>query len=238
MNRSEIRYLLRSLIDQPEEAPKGSFLNAELNIYINIAQRQVLLDLAGRCPNRFNKWKKISTTAAKGEYSLETDFSLTDVLLIRDIIRNKSGERPIPLLYCLPEHQWTVVSVSDTGDPKVWGRGEEGSIFLRPIPAEAYADRYLMIYVEKIPDLNDDSTDDATHHATPHLDEIAHPLIAYKAAELCKLKDEEIGTDVETQYANLLALVAKQVGPAEGMPLLGITPSVSEILAALGEDWD
>lgn len=237
MNRGEIRYLLRSLIDQPNQAPVGSFLDEELNVYINFAQRDVLLDLAGRCLTRFNKWKKISITAGKGEYSLVTDFGVSDVLQIRDILRNKAGEKPIPLFYCPPEQQWIVSTVGETAaNPLIWGRGEEGSVFLRPIPTASYADRYLMIYIEEIPDLNDDTTDDATHHATPHLPTIAHPLIAYKAAELCKIKDEEIGTDVETQYTGLLARVVKQLGAVEGTPLMGQTPSVSELLGELQDE--
>ena len=235
MNRGEIRFLLRSLIDQPTEAPLGSFLNTELDIYINLGKVQVKLDLARLVPGRFKKWKKLSMTAAKGEYSLATDFTLTDVLIISNILRNKTGERPIPLFRITDDNKWLLTTVGETGDPIGWDRGEEGSILFRPIPNATYADRYLMVYIEDDPALNHDTSDTSPSIATPHLPTLTHPLIAYKAAEFCKIKDEELGQDIETKYTALLKGVADILSATEGVPLGGLTPSPAEILGVLQE---
>lgn len=215
MNRGTIRSQIRSLIDQPYEAPQGSFLNTELNDYINVAQVNVQTKLIQFIPWYFRKTKEFSTTANKGEYDISSDIGITDFLLFEEILWNKSGERPQPITGPIdPDQIYDYVKVGGIGEPKIWGYEERGKIFLKKIPDAVYP--YKAYYFEEIPDLNHDSSDTSPDVATPHLPKQAHPLISLEAILLCGIKDEEITTDVENKLARKYIEIAWQLSSPQG----------------------
>jgi len=216
------------LIDQPNEAPQGSFYDTELDDYINIAQVNVQTELLQYIPWYFRKTKTFQTTATKETYTIATDIGITDLLLFEEILWNKTGERPRPITGPIePDQIYEYVEVDETGEPKIWGFEDKDTIFIKKI-ADAVYD-LKAYYFKTIPDLNHDSSDTSPNVATPHLPKQAHPLIALEASLLCGIKDEQIMTDIETKKINMYREVAWALSTPQGTTR-GVRPHFREIV--------
>lgn len=208
MTRAEIRSLVRMLIDEPEPYPDGTFTEAQLDILINLAKDKVTLALASFLPWEFQATALVDVVATQGSYSVATDWSITDCLAVVTILRNKTTEDRLPLLYSPGSEDVSLMSNISNSDPALWGQERAGYIELSPPPKETASDRYKIIYIRKFPDLNHDTSDISPHVATPGFNSIAHPLIAYEAAILALIPNEKVTDDIEKRKQDLLFDIA------------------------------
>lgn len=225
MNRKEIRTLSRGLVDEYSEFPQGLIKDEDsdvitMNILINIAQLNVMMDLIPYIPRTFRSSFLISLVAAKDEYSIPTDLSVTDFVAMENIYHNESGELPQGLLYVEPDQVHQIdIDVGETGDPQCWFYGGKDIIVFRPKPASAIADRFKAYYFRKLIDLNQDETHDPANskYAISEIPDVAHPLIAFDAAMQYRLIEDKDVSKIEKVYNKTLLRAGK---------LLSIEPSL------------
>ncbi len=225
MTRLEIRTLLRTLIDEPDPYPDGTFTDAQLNTLINTSKDRVTLALSGLLPSKFRSYKLVPVTAGKSSYSIVTDFVITDCLAVADIIRYKATEDRLPLLYTPNSEDLALISNTSNLDSVFWGQEKEGYVELSPPPKETLADRYKVIYVIKFPDLNHDTSNDAPNVATPGFDSIAHSLIAYDAAEVCLAVNERSTSDLERRKQSIMFDIAWNLSGIPGAKMELLLPA-------------
>lgn len=197
MNRLEIRTLARTLIDEPDPAPDGSFEDAAIDIQINASKDRVAIALSSLLPTRFRSSALVNVTAGKSSYSIVTDFSIADCLLPVDFYRYKADERRLPLLYVPNSENLALVSNNGSLDSIFWGIEKPGYVEFSPPCKETVASRYKLIYVLKFPDLNHDTSDVAPNVATPGYDSVFHSLIAYDVAIALLPVNERSTADLE-----------------------------------------
>lgn len=230
MKRGEIKTHIRTLCDELTVAPEGMFTDEQLNTLVNIAQRNVEIDLIEYIPWYFRTSKKFSITADKREYDIVSDIGITDLLLFDTILHNKTGERPNPLLYCDPDELWQHVAVGDTGsDPEIWGYEDKDNIFIEPTPSGTEADRLKAVYFKKVPDLTHDTSDISPEVATPHLPESTHELIAIEVVKLWHIADEEEASDIEERYNRMLFTTTYRLSAPQGIRA-SLSPNIKEHL--------
>lgn len=215
--------MARSLIDEYSEEPEGLFKDddvdeIDLNEMINVAQEKVSLDLIPFFPWLFRGTFLISTTAGKRTYDIVSDLSVTDFLVMEDIYKNTSGQRPTPLHFVQQDQLWEFVNVGDTGTPKVWSWEERLTIALDPTPDTSESNLFKGFYFIKVPDLTDDATDDpaAGKYATPLLPSVSHVLIAIETAIQCHITGEEESTDLRNFYQSKLRGIIKILSSLPG----------------------
>lgn len=225
MNRLEIRTLLRTLIDEPDPYPDGTFTDDQLNTLINLSKDRITLALSGLLPGKFRSSKLVPATAGKASYSIIADWSITDALAIVDIIRYKATEDRLPLLHTPNAEDLALISNTANLDALMWGQEKEGYIELSPPSKETLSDRYKVIYVVKFLDLNHDTSDVAPNVATPGFDSIAHSLIAYDAAEAALAVNERVTTDIERRKQAIMFDIAWNLSGVQGARLDLLTPA-------------
>lgn len=204
MTRAEIRSLVRLLIDEPEAYPDGTFTDAQLDTLINTAKDKATLALASFLPWMFQGTALVDVTAGKGSYDIVTDWLITDCLAVVTIIRNKTTEGRLPVLFSPGSEDLVLMSNIPNTDPILWGQEKDGYVELSPPPKETATDRYKVVYVKKFPDLNHDTSDVSPNVATPGFRDIAHPLIAYETAIIALIPNERSTTDIEKRKQDLL----------------------------------
>jgi hypothetical protein len=226
MTRLEIRTLVRTLIDQPDEYPDGTFTNIQLNTLINLAKDKVVLALASFVPWKFNKSTTVDVTAGTASYTLTTDWSITDAVAVVDIIRNKTGEDRTPVLFAPNTEDLALFSNLSNMDSVLWGQVEDGKVEFSPPCLATVTDRYRVIYVKKVPDLNHDTLDTPSPNvATPDFDSQAHPLIAYYAAALAMIPDEKSSAEMMARYQELVYEIAWNLSSQPGARYNVLLPS-------------
>lgn len=208
MNRLEIRSLVRLLIDEPEAYPDGTFTEAQLDSLINTAKDKATLALASFLPWMFQGTALVDVTAGKSSYDIVTDWLITDCLAVVTIIRNKTTEGRLPVLFSPGSEDLALMSNIANTDPILWGQEKAGYVELSPPPKETATDRYKVIYVKKFPDLNHDTSDEDPDVATPGFNSIAHPLIAYEAALNAMIANERSPADIEKRKQDLIFDIA------------------------------
>ena len=212
MTRAEIRLYVRFLIDEYTEEPEGLFLDAAtateegINEIINISMHRVHLELIRFMPSYFRKKVLISVTANKREYSVLTDFALTDFMAMEDIFYNESGSKPTPLIHVdldqINDYQFTV---GQTGEPRIWTYESGDSIAFDPTPSATLANKFKGFYFWRIPDLTHDTSDVSPNIATPSLPKDAHTLIAFDVVQQLHIASEEESADIEALKQKTMA---------------------------------
>lgn len=218
MTRLEIRTLLRTLIDEPDPYPDGTFTDDQLNALINASKDRVTLALSSLLPGKFRSYKLVPVTAGKSSYSIVTDFTITDCLAVADIIRYKATEDRLPVLYTPNSEDLALISNTSNLDSIMWGQEKEGYVELSPPPKETLADRYKVIYVIKFPDL-------AADDVSPAFDSIAHSLIAYDAAEVGLAVNERSTADLERRKQAILFDIAWNLSGVPGAKMELLLPA-------------
>jgi hypothetical protein len=208
MNRLEIRTLARTLMDEPDAAPDGSFADADIDIQINASKDRVAIALSSLLPGKFRSYALVDVEAGKASYSIVTDFAVTDCLLPVDFYRYKADERRLPLLYTPNSENLALVSNKANLDSVLWGQEKDGYVEFSPPAKETVASRYKFIYVKKWPDLTHDTSDVAPNVATPGYDSVFHSLIAYDVAVALLPVNERSTTDLERRRDVIMQEVA------------------------------
>jgi len=198
--RSAVRYLSKDW-----ETDSGTLLpsdNALIDIYINWACRQVVLDLVEFLPETFLTYEDITLVASQVPYALTTEW-----LQIWAIQKNVTSEVPKLIPYrdvkLLPFKGY----VGETAEyPKCWylkGR----SICFWPTPSVAKAS-YARAWIIQ-PELASASWAVTGPAIIP---KIAHDLISIQACILVAIMNEVSVTGLETLYARLLGQVRGVIG--------------------------
>jgi len=204
MTRTEIRSLVRLLIDEPEAYPDGTFTDEALNGLINTAKDKATLALASLLPWMFQGTALVAVVTGKSSYDIVTDWAIADCLVVKDIIRNKPVEDRLPLPYSQGSEGLGLMSNIANADSIIWGQEKDGFIEFSPPTKETVSDRYKVVYIKKFPDLNHDTSDESPNIATPGFRDIAHPLIAYEAAIVALIPNERSTADIEKRKQDLL----------------------------------
>lgn len=225
MNRLEIRTLLRTLIDEPDAYPDGTFTDAQLDTLINSSKDRIALALSSLLPSKFRTYKLVPTTAGRASYSIVTDWLITDCLAVVDILRYKANEDRLPLLYTPNSEDLALTSNTANLDAVFWGQEKADYVELSPPSKETLADRYKVIYVKKVPDLNHDTSDVAPNVATPGFDSVAHSLIAYDAAEVALAVNERSTIDIERRKQAIMFDIAWNLSGVPGARLELLIPA-------------
>jgi hypothetical protein len=219
MTREEIRTYIRTLANELTEAPEGLFTNVDLNPLINISQRNVQLDLMlSGLVWYFRKSGLISITKDKSTYSITTDLSITDLLLIEEILFNVEDEYKNPVPKIDIDQTWEF-ELEDSTDPIAWGREDKDTIFVMPKPTTSISNYWKIYYFKRIPALNHDTSDVTPNIATPHLPEEAHPLIALDVLKDWMIRDDEAMTQILLRYEECKKKVVDIYSMAEGMEI-------------------
>jgi len=240
MKRGDLRDYIRLLADELTEAPEGLFTNAELNLLINISQQNVVLALAPHIPWAVTKTFLISLTANKREYTIETDFSLTDFFMMDGIFHNESGYEQTELLYVERDQLVEYNVIGQVGDPKVWSWESMEKIAFDPCPNEAVVNKYKGAYIPIFKDLNDDTTHDpvTSKYAIPFNGSSiltpTHPLIALDVLKQWHIRGEEENADIKERYKEIFADVLFTMQQAQGVNWKGRLP-VREVLRSYRE---
>lgn len=208
MTRAEIRSLVRLLIDEPEAYPDGTFTDPQLDALINPAKDKATLALASFLPWMFQETALVDVEAGVSSYDISFDWGIDDCLAVVTIIRNKTTEDRLPLLFSPGNEDLALMSNISNTDPILWGQEKAGYVELSPPPKETATDRYKVVYVKKFPDLNHDTSDVTPNIATPGFNPIAHPLIAYEAALIAMIANERSPADIEKRKQDLLFDIA------------------------------
>lgn len=237
MNRLAIRTYVRFLIDEFSEEPEGLFLNDStatelgINDLINTSMHNVHLELLRFMPSYFRKKFLISVTANKREYSIVTDFGLTDFMTMEDIFYNESSSKPTPLLHVeLDQINDYQINVGETGDPKIWTYESGDSIAFDPTPNATLANKFKGFYFWRIPDLNHDTSDVLPNIATPSLPKDAHPLIAFDVVNQLHIASEEEHADIEALKQKIMAPFLSFYSMQQGTTWRG-RPGLKETMA-------
>lgn len=232
MNRKEIRIYARGVIDEFGEFPQGLIKDEDsgvvtMNILINIAQLNVMMDLIPYIPRAFRSSFLISLEALKDEYSIPTDCSITDFVAMENIYHNEAGELPQGLLYVEPDqvHQLDI-DVDEVGDPECWFYGGKDVLVFRPKPPSAIADRYKAYYFKKTIDLNQDTDHDPANnkYAISEIPDIAHPLIALDAAKQYRLIEDKDVSKIEKVYNGVLLRAGNFLSIEPSLGIRGRSP--------------
>jgi len=240
MKRGELRDYIRLLADELTEAPEGLFTNIELNLLINLSQQNTALALAPHIPWAFTKTFLISITVNKREYTIETDFSLTDFFMMDGIFHNESGYERTELLYVDRDQVVEYNAIGETGDPKVWSWETMGTIAFDPCPDQTVANKYKAVYIPIFKDLNDDTTHDPVtgKYAVPFNGSSiltpTHPLIALDVLKQWHIRGEEESADVGARYKEIFTNVLFTMQQAQGVNWKGRLP-VREVLRSYRE---
>jgi len=203
MIRAEIRSLVRLLIDEPEPYPDGTFTEPQLDSLINTAKDKATLALASFLPWMFQGTALVDVEAGVSSYDISEDWDIDDCLAVVTIIRNKTTEGRLPVLFSPGSEDLALMSNIPNTDPILWGQEKAGYVELSPPPKETATDRYKVVYVKKFPDLNHDTSDVSPNVATPGFNAIAHPLIAYEAALIAMIANERSPADIEKRKQDL-----------------------------------
>lgn len=232
MNRKEIRIYARGILDEYQEFPQGLIKDEDsdvvtMNILINIAQLNVMMDLIPYIPRAFRSSFLISLEALKDEYSIPTDLSVTDFVAMENIYHNESGELPQGLLYVEPDQVHQIdIDVGETGDPECWFYGGKDVIVFRAIPASTIADRYKAYYFKKTIDLNEDVTHDPTlsKYAISEIPDVAHSLIALDTAKQYRLIEDKDVSKIEKVYNKVLLRAGNFLSIEPSLGIRGRSP--------------
>lgn len=235
MNRLEIRTLARTLMDEPEPAPDGTFADADIDIQINASKDRVAIALSSLLPAKFRSYALVGVEAGKASYSIVTDFLVTDCLVPADLIRYKAEERRLPLLYTKNSEDLAACSNLAAPDTLLWGQEKDGYIELSPPPKETASARYKFIYVKKWPDLNHDTSDVAPNVATPGYDSVFHSLIAYDVAIALLPVNERSTSDLERRRDAIMREIAWNLSGQSGATFNGLlsTRKIFQLEASL-----
>lgn len=228
MKRGALRTHIRTLADELTAAPEGLFTDAELDSFINIAQRVVYVDLIEHLPWYFRYTKTFSATASKKTYDIATDIVITDLFMFETILKNTTGEKPTPLVYLEdPEDLWQYGEVGEEKEPKVYYYEDRETVGLHPTPNSAYP--YKAFYFKRIPDLTHDDSDVAPNVATPHLPEETHELIAFQVLLRWYIRDEDSSSysRVQSKYHDALYQASYELSTSQGVTYR-VRPSIKE----------
>lgn len=235
MKRGELRDYIRILADELTEAPEGLFTNIELNLLINISQQNVPLTLVPYIPWAVTKSFLILVTASKREYSIETDFSLTDFFMMDGIFHNESGYRQAELLYMEKDQLVEFNIIGRTDDPKVWSWESMGVIAFDPCPDQTVANKYKGVYIPVFKNLNDDITHNpsANQYAIPFNGSSiltpAHPLIALDVLKQWAIRNDSSSSEIDRRYDRILADVLFAMTQVQGLTWRG-RPDIREMI--------
>lgn len=235
MKRGELRSYIRILADELTEAPEGLFLNTELDVLINLSQQSQALALAPHIPWAITKSFLISVTASKREYSIETDFSLSDFFMFNAILHNESGYRQAELLYMEKDQLVEYNIIGRTDDPKVWSWDSMGVIAFDPCPDQTVANKYKGIYIPIFKDLNQDETHDPAtgKYAIPFNGSSiltpTHPLIALDVLKQWAIRAGGNITEIDKRYDSTFKDILSTMSQAQGLTWRG-RPDIKEII--------
>ncbi len=225
MNRLEIRTLARTLMDEPDAAPDGSFTDAAIDIQINASKDRVAIALSSLLPSMFRSYALVDVVAGKASYSIVTDFGIADCLLPVDLYRYKADEPRLPLLFT-PDSETLALMSNKTGHDSIfWGMEKAGYVELAPPSKETVTDRYKLVYVLKFPDLNHDSSDVAPNVATPGYDSALHSLIGYDTAIALLPVNERSTADLERRMNVIMQDIAWNLSGQSAATFKELLPS-------------
>jgi len=238
MNRGQIRDYIRILADELTEAPEGLFTDEELNGLINISQPKVAVELAAYIPWAVTNKFLISVTANKREYSIVTDFSLTDFFMMDGIFHNEPGYEQTELLYVDQDQLVEYKVMGEGGEPLVWSWDSMGVIAFDPYPDQTVANKYMARYIPVFKDLNHDSTQNPpTTYAIPFNGSTiltpVHELIGLDVLKLWHIRAEEESKDIDKRHDEIFSRVISTMQKAQGVTWK-MRPPVREMIRRSG----
>jgi hypothetical protein len=185
MDLADLRTLCVSWLDDPSE---GYFTAAQLNVFLNNAQRQVQKLLIQSFESRYVKGVQTTTVANQAFYQVPTDFLKVNRFSVILSGTNETNEQYIDLQYITPNQENRVLVRS--------GSSEFYTILnnmfkVLPVPSSAWTLR--LYYTYRVTDMTQDTDE-------PDVPEEYHEMVALYAAVDGFLKD---GRANETLMAKL-----------------------------------
>jgi hypothetical protein len=234
MLRPEIRNYIRILADELTEAPEGLFMNAELDLLINVSQQNIAIALAPYIPWAVTKSFLISTTSGKREYDIATDLSVTDFFMMQGIFHNESGYKQSELRFVDRDQLVEYYVIGASGDPRVWSWESMGVIAFDPCPGSSVSNKYKAAYIPIFKELNSDTHDPATSkYAIPFNGSSiltpTHELLAMDVLKQWLLRSGGDGGELDSRYERTLEGILFTMSQAQGITHRG-RPNITEIM--------
>jgi len=212
MTRKEIYEYVRVLADELTESPEGLFTDVQLKNLINISQRNVQSELLVFMPWYFRDSKTATLTSSKREYAIATDFSITDCMLIEEIIPLDATLGARPFLHLEPREIWLHGGKGTTGIPRAWGYESSDEIFFEPTPNATILNGIKIFYIKRIPDLNSDETHTPPSLiAIPSLPEETHQLLALDVLRQWYVRDGSQLAEINERFNKILQSAVYQL---------------------------
>ena len=239
MIRGELRSYIRFLANELTEAPEGLFTDTELNLLINISQKNVALELGPFIPWAIEKTFLISTIANKREYEIETDLCVSDFFMMDGIFHNEEGYEQTELRWVERDQLVEYRVLGKTGEPSVWSWHSQGVIALDPTPDQTVANKYLAVYIPIFKDLNQDTEHDPLQnkYAIPFnglsILYPCHELVALDVLKRWAIRSKEGIGSILSLYHEVFTKVLSQMQQAQGVNWKG-RPPVADMIKTSG----
>jgi hypothetical protein len=174
MDLAELRTLCVSWLDDPNQ---GYFTAAQLNVFLNNAQRQVQKILIQSFESRYVHGVQTSTVANQAFYQVPTDFLKVNRFSVIQAGTNEANEDFTDLQYITPNQESRVLVRS--GSPGFYTI-LNNTFKLLPVPSQVWTLR--LYYTYRITDMTQDTDE-------PDVPEEYHEMVALYAAVDGFLKD-------------------------------------------------